>query len=190
MFEGSLCALSMKNLITILLSITLFYSFSANAWQYGLSFGAGAGQETNRNYNNGLFMVNGKFYKFNLDRTLIATFDARFSHLFSATPENNSMYTLSLAPAFRAYFFEPFQANFRPYLEVSSGPAYLSQHQLGEETQGARFAIQSTLGGGFEWAERPGFEVNFQLVHYCNAGLANPNQGFNFPIVISFGYLW
>lgn len=161
------------------------------AWRHELSVGYGGGQEIDENYSNTLFVANAKIYKFpDIDQTLIATIDASVSWLHADTPEHNSLWSASLAPALRGYFINPHYHMIKPYLEISSGPAYISKHKLGDQTQGGLYVLQSTLGGGIEFVKIHGLDLNLHFAHYCNAGLYTPNQGFDFPFIVSLGYLW
>jgi hypothetical protein len=168
-----------------------FYSPYSLAWEHEVSLGFGGGQEIDQDYTNTIFVLNAKIYKFpKIDQTLIATIDASFSSLHSNTSEHNSLFAAAVTPTLRAYFINPQHYSYIPYLEVASGPAYLSKHQLGENQQGTLFVFQSTLGGGIEFVKIHGLDLNLHFAHYCNAGLKSPNQGFDFPFVVSLGYLW
>ncbi len=180
-----------KALLILISLISIVSNFEANAWEHEISAGFGGGKEVNQDYNNYAIVINAKLYKFpKIDDTLIATIDASISNLRSDTDEHNSLYTAAIALDLRAWFLNPERYTVKPYLEVSSGPVYLTEHQLGNNSQGSHFAIQSTLGGGFEFGKNHGFDLNFHFAHYCNAGLADPNQGFDIPLIVSLGYQW
>lgn len=163
----------------------------AEAWTHEISVGFGWGQEIGANYENNAMVLNGTFYKFNkIDNTLFATLDGTLAQLMSATPTHNTVVTAAISLGFRAYFQNPDFHKIRPYLGISFGPAYLSQTQLGTQRQGAHYDFQSTLGGGIEFAasQTQNLDVSLHLIHYCNAGLARPNEGFDIPFLLSIGY--
>ena len=177
-------------LAVISIGVALFSS-SAIAWEHGIAAGFGGGKEIDQDYYNTDYVLSAKLYKFKkIDDTLIAVIEASFSKLQADTDEYNSMYAAAIALSLRGYFLNPEHYRIKPYLEISSGPAYLSEHQLGNNIQGSHLVIQSTLGGGFEFGKNHSIDLNFHFAHYCNAGLADPNQGFDFPFIISLGYLW
>ncbi len=179
-----------RKILPIILLLFL-YSQCGLAWEHELSVGYGGGQEIDENYSNTLFVINAKVYKFpDIDQTLIATIDTSASWLHANTADNNSLFSASVALALRGYFINPHYHMIKPYLEVSSGPAYISKHKLGDQTQGGLYVLQSTLGGGIEFTKIRGLDLNFHFAHYCNAGLYTPNQGFDFPFIVSIGYLW
>lgn len=181
----------MKRIIILLLSsLSLFFTTSSNAWQHEISIGYGVGDEIEQNYVNHGVVLSGKLYKFcPIDNTLIVTIDGTIAHLISSTSDNNNTTTFALAPAFRAYFADPRFHCYRPYIQASIGPVYLTNRQLGNREQGAHFALQSTLETGMEIGnQQRSLDLNLHLAHYCNAGLAHPNQGINLVAIFCIGY--
>ena len=177
---------------TILISIfAVMFSNSALAWNHEIAAGYGYGKEVEQDYDNSGFEITGKFFKFPpIDNTLIFTLDGTVAHWRSNTPNNNQLTIAAIAPNARAYFFNPCYNTVRPYIGVSFGPAYLSQRQLGNREQGSHFAFQTTLEGGTEIQLRNNhsLDLNLHLAHYCNAGLAKPNQGIDVLYIFTVGY--
>ncbi len=174
-----------------LINILLIYNENCLAWQHEISMGYGGGQEIDEDYSNTLFFIGAKIIKFpEIDQTLIATIDANVSWLHASTPDHNSLWSAAVTPTLRGYFINPHYHDINPYLEVSSGPAYISKHQLGNQVQGGLYILQSTLGGGIEFGKIHNLDLNLHFAHYCNAGLYTPNQGFDFPFIVSLGYIW
>ena len=171
--------------------VTLLVSSSVYAWQHEVSAGYGFGQEPTENYNNNAFVLSGKFYKFpKIDDDLIATIEGSVSNLHADTAQHNNASMADVALGLRAYFFNPDLHEVSPYLGISAGPAYLFDRFLGNQEQGAHIAIQATLEGGVEFKLKhdQGIDLNLHFLHYSNAGMFNPNQGFNVPYVLSIGY--
>lgn len=181
-----------KKVITVFLALlTCLFSNAALAWNHELAAGYGYGKEVEQDYDNSGYEITGKFFKFApIDNTLIVTLDGTVAHWRSNTPDNNQLTIAAIAPNFRAYFFNPCYNKVRPYLGVSFGPSYLSQKQLGNREQGGHFAFQSTLEGGTEIAlpNQHSLDLNLHLAHYCNAGLAKPNQGIDILYIVTVGY--
>jgi hypothetical protein len=184
--------MKLKKLSLLLPAATLLLTASNTyAWNHEISVGYGWGNEVEKDYKNNAYVLSGKFYKFpKIDNTLIATIDGTIAKLHADTPENQNVTTASVGLGLRAYFLNPDSHQTRPYLGISSGPAYLSSAKFGEQDQGGHWALQSTLEGGIEFGlkNQRSIDLNLHLVHYCNAGLANPNRGFNVPFVLSVGY--
>lgn len=177
--------------IFTMLALTLLSTRAIYAWDHEVSLGYGWGKEISEDYQNRAFVLSGKFYKFpKIDNTLIATIDGSVSRLHADTDQHQNLTTGAVALGLRAYFADPDVHQVRPYLGVSSGPAYISDQWFGNREQGANFDIQTTLEGGveFQLKHNRSIDVNLHMVHYCNAGLASPNQGFDVPYVLSIGY--
>lgn len=181
-----------KNLLSLLPGLAIcLASSSVYAWKHEISIGYGWGNEVEQDYLNTAVVLSGKFYKFPvIDKTLIATIDGSISQLHADTPTYKNLTTAAVALGLRAYFVNPESHKVRPYLGISSGPAYLSNRFFGDRDQGTRLDLQTTLEGGIEFGlkNQRSIDINLHLVHYCNAGLATPNQGFNVPFVLSVGY--
>jgi opacity protein-like surface antigen len=172
----------------------LFLAFllnTAQAWNHEVSIGYGWGQEIGANYDNHAIVLSGSFYKFKkIDNTLFITLDGTLANLMANTPRNNSLTTAGISLAFRAYFQNPDFHKIRPHVGISAGATYLSQNQLGTQVQGSKFDFQWTIGGGIEFAlpQNQGIDVTLNFLHYCNAGLAKPNEGFDIPFLLALGY--
>lgn len=185
-----------QKIVRILCLIIAIFSSQAMAWEHEISVGYGFGKEIEEDYNNHGFMISGKFYKFRpLDERLILTIDGTVSHWHASSEHHKDLTTVALAPNFRAYFGDPYYlprmncTSIRPYLGVSVGPTYLSSQIYGERKQGSHLALQSTLEVGTEWGKpNSSIDLNLHLAHYCNAGLAKPNQGINILYILSIGY--
>jgi hypothetical protein len=180
----------MKKIVTVLLACCL--TVPAFAWRHGISFGYGRSQEVGYGYDNSGFFLHGIFYRFNpVDPMLYFSADGSLGFWHASTRRHKRLNTAAASLAARAYFMPPAQHVYRPYLLLTFGPVYLSQKHFGEETQGSHFAFQTTLGGGMEYVPgKQGVDLNLRMIHYCNAGLASPNQGFDVFYVLSVGYLF
>lgn len=171
----------------ILLSV---FPTAGYAWEHEFSIGYGTGQEVGEDYDNQGVSLNLKVYKFPaIDRTLFATIDTSLSQWHADTSDHNSLTTAAVSANLRAYFADPDLHTLRPYIGISSGPAYLSDEQFGDRSQGAHFDLQSTLEAGTEiGSQKHSVDLNLHLTHYCNAGVFQPNEGFNILYVFSIGY--
>lgn len=185
----------MNRVIKLLtLPILLFSSTLCYAWTHGVSIGyAFPNQEVGYQYTQSGFFMNGKLYRFaNIDPMFIITIDGSLGIWHASTANNNSLTTLGISTAFRTYFFPPDNRQWTPYLLASFGPNYLSNEHFGEQVQGAHLSFQTTLGAGMEiqTIKQHAIDINLRLVHYCNAGIFKPNEGFDFFYTLSVGYLF
>ena len=177
--------------LAIISFVSLLFCNLSWAWQHEIAAGYGYGKEVEQDYDNSGWEITGKFFRFPpVDNTLIFTLDGTVAHWRSNTPDNNQLTIAAIAPSARAYFFNPCYNRVRPYLGVSFGPSYLSNKQLGNREQGSHFAFQSTLEAGTEigLAHQRSLDLNIHLAHYCNAGLAKPNQGIDILYIFTVGY--
>jgi hypothetical protein len=69
----------------------------------------------------------------------------------------------------------------------SWGPAYISSRKFGDNTQAANATFQWNAGLG---AEFKNVDLNFRFVHFSNAYLAKPDEGFTVLYLLSLGYLF
>ena len=123
---------------------------------------------------------------------MIASIDGRLAHMTSDTDDHNSLSLAAVSLAFRAYFQNPDLHKIRPYVEASFGGAYLTNQQLGERDLGGNLAFQSIFQAGIEFTlpNKKSIDVGLHFVHYCNAGLYDPNQSINVPYTLTIGYMF
>lgn len=157
------------------------------AWDHSIELGYGYSHDPNHShYNNSGFLLNGDFYSIKETPWIHLSLNAALGQFRTTTPVNKNLTTAAIDMALRVYGFE-FGNAYASYFLASFGPAYLSSRQFGYNTQGSNLAIQSNLGIGAEFHQ---YDVNLRLEHFSNAGLANPNEGFNVLYLLSFGYLF
>jgi hypothetical protein len=164
-------------------------AISASAWNHGVSIGFGGGEDINHSgsYNQG-GLLSASFVSMAEKNWLKLTLDGSVGQFHSFTPANKYLTTAAVSAAFRLY---PYQsALMHPYFLVSVGPGYISQRRFGLNNQGAYFAFQSILGLGTEIGYTKRVDLNLKLVHYSNAFLFTPNEGYNIMYVGSIGYLF
>jgi hypothetical protein len=169
--------------------ICLLFSTNAQAWTHEFAIGYGDATEPEQDYTNSIYVLSGKFLKYKVDKTLIFTLDGTLGLWDAHTDEHSHMFNVAISPAFRAYFANPDNHTIRPYLGVSVGPTYISDQQFGTRVQNTNFALQSTLETGVEIGNsKHSVDLNAHLVHICNAGLKDPNEGYDLLYVFSIGY--
>lgn len=164
---------------------------NALAWNQSVSLGYGGGKESGYDYYQQGLMLNYQIFPFaKLDKTLKFGFGGSLSNWHANSQTNKNMASIAASAVLRAYFAPPENKIIRPYLIGSFGPTYLSSRKLGEREQGSHFSLQTTLGAGSEFKlNNHEFDVSLKFVHYCNGGMAKPNQGIE-CYVLSIGYLF
>lgn len=170
-----------------------FYITSSFSWQRGISIAYGSGNEIDQNYRNRGVIIAGKLFKFpKIDDTLIATLDVSASEFHATTDHDKLLRTISIGIAPRAYFAPPECYVVKPYLGTSLGPCYLSAKRFGTREQGAHLAFQITLESGVEidLDKRSSLDLNLRLIHFCNAGIFDPNEAINLFPTFGIGYLF
>lgn len=183
-----------KKIATLALGfLCVTWSLQAPAWQHGIEGGYGYGQEVGADYTNTGFFANGIIYRFNkIDQFLIFTVNASFGNWYAHRVAPNKLTTFAISPNFRAYFLDPEAHFIRPYIQAAFGPVYLSSRFFGTQKQGSNYAFQTELGAGVEIGNfnKNAIDITVRFIHYCNAGLAKPNDGSDIPLVLTVGYLF
>ncbi len=174
----------------IILFFLLFVTtFSAMAWNHGISIGYGGGSDINHhnNTNSGAFL-SAEILPIKQKSWLNMTFNGSLGQFYSTAAKNKNLFTTALSLAFRFYGFQSLSTH--PFFLISAGPAYLSSRKFGDNNQAANFAFQSVIGTGVEIGQKNRADLNVRLVHYSNAYTMKPNQGFNIFYIVSLGYLF
>ena len=170
-------------LLILLTSVTV----TSFAWNHSIEFGYGLSHDPNNvKYNNSGFLLSGDMISLKRTPSTFWSMTGSLGQWYSTAPHNKDTTTAALSLALRYYLFK-MSKNIPTYLLGSAGPAYLTNQRLGTNTQGSHLAIQTNLGLGIEFKN---IDLNLRLVHYSNAGLASPNQGFNILYLLSIGYLF
>ncbi|MGL6314274.1 acyloxyacyl hydrolase [Vibrio sp. WXL103] len=67
------------------------------------------------------------------------------------------------------------------------GPSYISTDTFGSREQAMQFAFQAQVGGGIYLDSQRHYQLRVQYRHFSNANLKQPNDGIDFPLMLSFG---
>jgi hypothetical protein len=79
------------------------------------------------------------------------------------------------------------RARFPISLEAGFSPTYISSYQFGNTDLGARAQFTSHIG--LNWDVTSRWRLGYRFQHMSNAGIKEPNPGFNLHVV-SIGYLF
>lgn len=174
---------------TLIFGLLLFTAVSAFSWNHGISLGYGGGSDINHHTdtNSGAFL-SGEFTSFKQKDWLNMTLNGSLGQFHSTATSNKDLFAAALSLAFRFYPVDT--QTIHPFLLASVGPAYISSKKFGRNSQAANFAFQTIFGAGFEFGQAKRVDLNMRLIHYSNAYLMNPNEGFNIFYVVSLGYLF
>lgn len=169
--------------------IALLISCHTQAWDHGVSFGYGSGSDPNHSEDvTSGFFLRGNIMSLSQRKWYNLTLDAAFGDWETSTISNNNLFTLAAAVTFRLYVYQTEWVHMYGY--ASAGPGYLSEKQFGQNTQASHFAFQSTFGTGFEIGKARRVDIGLNFVHFSNAYLMEPNEGFNIYYVVTIGYLF
>lgn len=173
----------------IVIFIVGLLSSSAMAWNHGVSLGYGGGSDINHpdNTNSGEFL-SAEFMPIKQKDWVNVTFNGSLGNFYSTAPVNKDLFTTALSLAFRFYKFST--PKIHPFFLASAGPSYMSNRHFGYNNQASNFAFQSVVGAGLEFGKLKRVDLNVRLVHYSNAYLMIPNEGFNIFYIVSLGYLF
>lgn len=168
----------------VLLSLITITSF---AWDRSIDIGYGYSHDPNdTKYNNSGVFLSGDFWPVYHSPMTFWSLNGSLGQWYSSAPENKNLTTVAAALALRFYPLTTAET-YPVYLLASAGPAYLSTRHFGTNVQGSNLAFQLNGGLGMEYKH---FDANLRMVHYSNAGLANPNEGYNILYLLSLGYLF
>lgn len=180
----------MKKLLLYRLVLIAFLSlFSQHllAWDQSLELGLGYSHDPNNTkYNNYGLLLSSDLYPIKRNDWTFWSLNGALGQWRSTAPQNKNLTTAALALALRFYPFL-IAHQYPSYLLGSGGPAILSSKKFGLNTQASNFTFQTNLGLGVEFNK---IDVNLRFVHYSNADLGNPNEGFNILYLLSVGYLF
>jgi len=174
---------------TILFLTLFFVAVSASAWTHGISIGYGSAKDPNHNQftNSGEFL-SAEFLSLAQRSWLNFTFNGSLGNFYTNAPIHKHLFTGALSLAARFYFLQ--FMNVHPFFLASAGPAFMTNRHFGLNNQGSDFTFQSALGFGAEFGQKNRIDLNMRMIHYSNATLILPDQGFNFFYVVSLGYLF
>lgn len=163
------------------------FSHMVFAWDHSIEFGYGYSRDPNAiQYHNSGFLLSGDLYALRRTTTTFWSITGALGQWHTTGPGNQNITTAAVSLALRLYPFIIAQ-QYPTYGFASFGPAFLSNQKYGVNKQASHLSIQTNLGLGAEFNP---FDVNLRLVHYSNAGLAKPNDGFNVLFLLSLGYLF
>ena len=108
----------------------------------------------------------------------------------AGTLAHKNLWTAGIGAGARAYFTRT--AWLSPYIEATVTPSYISTKTFGYKQQGSHFVFQDTLGFGVEIGDpnHQRMDINYMFIHYSNANLFTPNNGYDIPFVLNVGYLF
>lgn len=170
-----------------LVLVLMLCTSAASAWTRSLEVGYGYSHDPNhtRYYNSGL-MLSSDIAPLYRNSWAFLTLNGSVGKWMTTTYINKNLVTVAATLAVRLYPFNS-QSGYLPYVVGSAGPAYMSSKNFGLNSQGKNMSGQWTGGFGVEYNH---FDVNLRLVHFSNAHLSSPDQGFNILYTLSVGYLF
>ncbi len=175
---------ALQVLLFSLLSCTALTSY---AWDQSLELGYGYSHDPNNiHYDNSGFLLSGDFYPLRRTEMTFWSLNGALGQWHTTAPKNKNVTTAAIALALRFYPFT-IGNGYPAYVLGSAGPAILSHREFGVNKQGSNATFQVNAGLGVEVCH---FDANLRFVHYSNAHLAHPDNGYNILYLLSFGYLF
>lgn len=169
------------------LIVVLLHAAPSFAWTRSVELGAGFSPDPNASqYNNYGLLLSGELFPLHRTPWTFWSINGSIGQWRTNAPENKNLTTGALALSLRFYPFDV-RPGYPAYLFGSVGPAYISSKEFGVNSQAENFTIQTVLGLGVEAHQ---YDFNLRAVHYSNADLALPNDGYNILFVFSIGYLF
>lgn len=81
-------------------------------------------------------------------------------------------HSISAAPVFEYVLGNGF---YKPFIEAGIGASFFSGTSVGDQKLGSSFNFEDRLGAGVKIGDTQ--RVGIRVIHYSNAGLAQPNDG-------------
>lgn len=93
----------------------------------------------------------------------------------TTTTKGDSGIIIGITPVFQ---YQPKGMEYTPFLELGTGPHFISQTNLAKEFKATQFQFGNILGLGIR--NKDGFEIGYRYLHISNAGIEEPNPGTDF----------
>jgi lipid A 3-O-deacylase len=81
-------------------------------------------------------------------------------------------HSISAAPVFEYVFGAGY---YKPFIEAGIGASFFSATSAGDQKLGSSFNFEDRLGAGIKIGDTQ--RIGIRVIHYSNAGLAQPNDG-------------
>lgn len=76
----------------------------------------------------------------------------------------------------------------KPFIEVGTGPSYMSNKDFEGRKLGMNFTFQDIGGIGIT-TKKPNFTLGVYALHYSNAGMHKRNRGITIPVSFKISYI-
>ena len=169
----------------IVLIFSLFFSGIVLAGQMNVGGGYGPQKLDEWQQHNGVIDLSYTFYEYNKRESWQFNLGVGYSYIFSDTKDNNAVHVFSVLPSLRYNFKK--SGSFLPFLEVTIGPSYISEKQLGSQKKGEHFTFNDFFTIGVRWGKKQGWEFRYSWQHLSNGNLFHPNSGWDIPFTFHFG---
>ncbi len=156
----------------------------------------GGGQQLDSDQENKTVGLDYSFYEMRRSARQTLTVGVSYTYLETNFGSNEDLYAISvypqltLLPDATSWVNRHVPDGTTPYFFVRAlGPTYISGRRFGEREQSEHFTFQAQVGIGVRFATRSGRESSLSISwkHFSNANLFPDNDGFDLPIVVSFG---
>ena len=162
--------------------------FSGIAWGGQINVGGGYGPQSLDDWDgqhNGVVDLSYTFYESGKRGAWQFLCGAGYSYVFTDVNHNEDVHMFSVLPAVRYNLKK--RGIFSPFLEITIGPSYMSDKQLGDREQGSHFIFNDFFTVGTRWGEEQEWEFSYSWRHISNGNLSKPNPGWDVPFTLHVG---
>ena len=110
---------------------------------------------------------------------------AGYSYVFTDADQNKDVHIFSVLPSVRYNLNK--RGTITPFLEVTIGPSYMSDDQLGDREQGSQFTFNDFFSIGIRFGREEEWEFRYSWRHLSNGDMFKPNPGCDIPFSFHIG---
>ena len=170
-----------------LLALGLLQTSAARADELIWMVNAGAGQQSNSDQDNRMVGADLIFWKHERSARQEIVVGVGYTDIRTNAGFDEHVQAVSIFPQLNLYPKDN-SGKVRPMFFVRAlGPTWLSDRRLGEREQGRNFCFQAQIGGGIWFGKDKDWLVALSYKHFSNAGLFDPNEAFDVPLLLTVG---
>ena len=171
--------------LVVLLSTFLF---SGRVFGGQVNFGGGYGPQALDNWNsqhNGVIDISYTFYESGERKGWQFLCGIGYSYVFTDVDHDEDVDVFSVLPSVRYNLKQ--RGTVTPFLEITIGPSYMSDKQLGNREQGSHFNFNDFFTVGMRFGKDEEWEFRYSWRHLSNGNLFDLNPGWDIPFSFHLG---
>ncbi|PMH45926.1 hypothetical protein BCU68_09975 [Vibrio sp. 10N.286.49.B3] len=152
-----------------------------------LSFGLGGGPQFGSDDRNKSLFVDMILFDYARSQTQTMSIGSSITH--ATTNSHNGDDTFTAISIFPELKLSTTLGTSDVFFHVRAlGPSYISTKTFGSREQAMHFAFQAQIGGGIYLDPQHKYQLRLQYRHFSNANFKKPNNGIDFPLMVSLGF--